>query len=418
MPTAEYIIQTEHTSGLTAKHYHGESISTLNTWAANNIPANAVISNIEVYYSGKLSLGDTKFYVGYTNDSADEPGQKIISDQLTTSQKSWRQPVSFSGRNIISSYSRINVWMSSGIVYKKFTCYSFKIIWTYSIPTYTITVKAGKGGTVTGGGTYQNQATATLTATANTGYDFVKWSDGITSESRTVSVTGDATYTAEFAPQTCEIILACSGGFNGAEAILSGGGWYKFGDTITINAEIPQYHKFKFWFTEPPSPPMKIETTSATITIGERFCSDRNLYTPITLYCGIEFTGYIVKAEVQPSGTGKVRWGNIITFDNGEKVYWDAEEVTSEGVSVKLSDYAGFYVEAIPEKNYKFLKWGDGNTENPRNIELKGDTTFTAIFRKLPPKFNSASMKYMDKQISASNKVICNEGFIISVEVT
>ena len=55
-------------------------------------------------------------------------------------------------------------------------------------------------GTVTGGGTYNGGATATLTATPNTGYHFVQWQDGNTQNPRTITVTGDATYTAAFAP--------------------------------------------------------------------------------------------------------------------------------------------------------------------------------------------------------------------------
>lgn len=206
---AEYIIQSEHTSGSTAKHYHGEAISTLNSWAANanNIPSNAIVDRITVYYSGKLSLGDTKFYVGYTNDSATEPGQKIISDQLTTSQKTWEENLSFSGRNINSgSYSRINVWMSSGIIYKKFTCYSFKIRYYYSIPNYTISANYNSTmGTVTGVGTYQNQATATITATPNSGYKFVGWANQsgvIISNANPYSftVTNNTTLNAVFEP--------------------------------------------------------------------------------------------------------------------------------------------------------------------------------------------------------------------------
>lgn len=66
------------------------------------------------------------------------------------------------------------------------------------VPTYTITVNATAGGTVTGGGTYESGKTVTLTATPNTGYRFVKWSDGNTSATRTITVTADATYTATF----------------------------------------------------------------------------------------------------------------------------------------------------------------------------------------------------------------------------
>ncbi len=55
-------------------------------------------------------------------------------------------------------------------------------------------------GTVSGGGSYAAGATATLTATPNTGYHFVQWQDGNTQNPRTITVTGDATYTAAFAP--------------------------------------------------------------------------------------------------------------------------------------------------------------------------------------------------------------------------
>ena len=63
---------------------------------------------------------------------------------------------------------------------------------------YTLTVNAGTGGTVSGGGTYEHGTSATITATPNSGYKFVKWSDGNTSAARTITVTGNATYTAVF----------------------------------------------------------------------------------------------------------------------------------------------------------------------------------------------------------------------------
>lgn len=66
--------------------------------------------------------------------------------------------------------------------------------------TYTVTVEASplEGGTVTGGGTYTENTTVTLTATANAGYEFVKWRDGEIKATRTITVTKDETYTAEF----------------------------------------------------------------------------------------------------------------------------------------------------------------------------------------------------------------------------
>ena len=35
---------------------------------------------------------------------------------------------------------------------------------------------------------------------------------------------------------------------------------------------------------------------------------------------------------------------------------------------------------AIPENNYRFVAWGDGNTSNPRSARITSDTTFNAIF--------------------------------------
>ena len=68
-------------------------------------------------------------------------------------------------------------------------------------PQYTITVTANNDayGTVTGGGVYDSAATATLTATPNEGYKFVNWSDGNENNPRLITVTANATYTANFA---------------------------------------------------------------------------------------------------------------------------------------------------------------------------------------------------------------------------
>lgn len=74
---------------------------------------------------------------------------------------------------------------------------------------------------------------------------------------------------------------------------------------------------------------------------------------------------------------------------------------------------------AAANNGYKFVKWSDGVDINPRPITVgNNDATYTAEFLKNPPQFLSVEMKYLDKQISASNKVICNEDFIISVKIT
>lgn len=65
----------------------------------------------------------------------------------------------------------------------------------YSI---TVTVNDASMGSATGGGVYDKNTTATLTAIANPNFKFVKWDDGNTDNPRTVKVTGDASYKAMF----------------------------------------------------------------------------------------------------------------------------------------------------------------------------------------------------------------------------
>jgi hypothetical protein len=70
----------------------------------------------------------------------------------------------------------------------------------FEINTYTVTVLANyaERGTVTGSGDYPQDSTATITATANTGYHFVEWHDGNTDNPREFTVPRDTTFTAIF----------------------------------------------------------------------------------------------------------------------------------------------------------------------------------------------------------------------------
>ena len=74
------------------------------------------------------------------------------------------------------------------------------MIFTSCNKQYTITTAAepAEGGTVTGGGTFDAQAEATLTATPNAGWEFVQWQDNSKENPVKVTVTKDETWTAHF----------------------------------------------------------------------------------------------------------------------------------------------------------------------------------------------------------------------------
>lgn len=70
------------------------------------------------------------------------------------------------------------------------------------VTLHTVTANATDEtmGYVTGGGEYPQGGTATLIAVPFGQNYFVRWNDGNTDNPRTITVTGDMTFTAEFAP--------------------------------------------------------------------------------------------------------------------------------------------------------------------------------------------------------------------------
>lgn len=140
----------------------------------------------------------TATYKNYTvtwNGNGGTPSKSSSSfhynDALGTLPTATRTGYTFKGWST-SANGSVNV-SSTTKVTNNVTYYA---IW--QINSYTLTVTAGTGGTVSGGGLYNYGATATLKATPSAGYHFVKWSDGNMNASRTVIVTKNATYTATF----------------------------------------------------------------------------------------------------------------------------------------------------------------------------------------------------------------------------
>jgi hypothetical protein len=77
----------------------------------------------------------------------------------------------------------------------------------------TVTCDANRG-TVKGGGEYPKNYSATLTATPKEGCMFVGWSDGNTDNPRTVTVSGNANYTAQFTKSSYTIYVNQDGTSN------------------------------------------------------------------------------------------------------------------------------------------------------------------------------------------------------------
>ena len=199
----------------------------------------------------------------------------------------------------------------------------------FAINVYTVTLST-QNGTVTGAGEYEHGTEVTLTATPNEGYHFVKWSDGETNVTRSITVTSNVTLTAEFAINVYTVTLTAENG------IVTGDGEYNHGTEVTLTATPNEGYHFVKW-SDGDTNPTRTITVTDNVTLTAEFAI--NVYT-VTL-----------------------------TAENGT-VTGDGEY--NHGTEVTLT--------AIPNEGYHFVKWSDGVIEATRTITVIADVTLTAEF--------------------------------------
>jgi uncharacterized repeat protein (TIGR02543 family) len=154
-----------------------------------------------------------------------------------------------------TGYTFIN-WTENGNVVSSNAIYTFTVtgdhnlVANFTLNTYTITASANPtaGGTVSGAGNYNHGASCTLTATPNTGYTFVKWTENgsqVSSQANyTFTVTGYRNLVAHFSSQSY-IITATADPVEGG--VVTGSGGYDFGDLCTLTATANTGYTFVNW---------------------------------------------------------------------------------------------------------------------------------------------------------------------------
>ena len=178
---------------------------------------------------------------------------------------------------------------------------------------------------------------AQISATPNFGYHFVQWNDGNSDNPRQVQVTGDTTYTATFDKNTYAISLSCNEEQGSVEGVTSA----KYLDTVTISATPNINYHFVQWSDGVTDNPRTLELTQDTILTAE-FAP--NTYTITT-------------------------------------VSSDTQRGTTQGdTTVNYLEY--ITISASASYGYHFVQWNDGNSDNPRQVQVTGDTTYTATFDK------------------------------------
>ena len=154
----------------------------------------------------------------------------------------------------------------------------------YKMFTVTATSASETMGSVAGGGTYESGTNATLTATANTGYEFVKWSNDVTDNSYTFEVTSDVTLTATFQALTYTITY----NLNGGSLTTDKNSFTIDTETFTLDTPTRTGYDFGGWFDNADF------TGDAIIQIAKGTTGDKAFYakwTPIVYTIGYDLAG-------------------------------------------------------------------------------------------------------------------------------
>ena len=203
---------------------------------------------------------------------------------------------------------------------------------------YNISVSANptNGGTVSGGGTYQQGQSCTVTATANNGYAFTNWTENgnvvSNNANYTFVVNGNRTLVANFTQQNYSINVSANPALGGT---VTGGGAFHYGDNCTVVATANNGYTFTNW-TEGGNVVSTNASYNFTVT-GNR-----------TLVAHFNAQSYTITATAEPSVGGTVTGGG--TFNYGQ--------------SCTLT--------ATPATGYNFVRW----TKNGQQVSTNATYTF------------------------------------------
>ncbi len=244
-------------------------------------------------------------------------------------------------------YTFVN-WTENGSVVFTNPTYQFTaindraLVANFEINTYTIIASANPvaGGTVEGTGEYTYGQTATLRATANTGYSFVSWTEDnevVSTESEySFMVTSNRRLVANFSVSTYTITASANPAEGGT---VEGADEYTYGQTATLRATANEDYNFTNW-TE------NDEVVSTDAEYSFTVTADRNLVANFIYNA----TVYTITATANPAEGGTVE---------GAGEYRDGETVS---------------LSASARTNYHFVNW----TENDAIVSTNPDYTFTA----------------------------------------
>ena len=256
-----------------------------------------------------------------------------------------------------ASYSFVN-WTENGNVVSTNRNYTFTVTSNRTLvanfqaqpQNYNISVSANptNGGTVTGGGSYQQGQSCTVNATPATGYNFVRWTENgqqvSTNASYTFTVTGNRTLVAQFQLQSFSITASADPNNGGT---VTGGGTYNYGQSCTLSATHATGYTFVNWTKNGQQ-----VSTNASYTF--------NVTSSGAYVAHFQIQSYNIAVVAKPANGGTVTGGGTYTYGQNCTITATANE------------------------GYDFINWTENNipvSTNPSySFNVTGNHSFAANF--------------------------------------
>ena len=315
---------------------------TYNTWILFGDPTltlrNAIPQSMGVSHASSMGTSATSFTVNASN------GDGALAT-LTRDNEIMGSATITNGTCSINFTAPQTIGTATLTVfgYNKITYVTTINITNSGTQEYTVSVSANptNGGTVTGGGSYDQGQSCTVTATPNIGFSFVNWTeDGrvvSTNTSYTFVVNDRRNLVANFnrVPQNFLVNVSANPAEGGQ---VQGGGFYQLGQSCTVSATSNANYSFTSW-TENDT---VVSTDSTyTFTVNESHTLVANFtYIPQT---------FTIKVSANPANGGTV---------SGNGSYQEGQSCT---------------VIATPNLRYSFINW----TENDTVVSTDSRYTFT-----------------------------------------
>ena len=285
--------------------------------------------------------------------------------------------------------------------------------------TYTLTLTASEGGTVTPeSGTYSENESVELLATPDSTYVFAYWIGSLTSTDNPLSVTMDAdkNFTANFEKKQYPLTIVVEGEGAVTEEIVTNGRVedYDVGTLVQLTATPSEGWKFDKWVE------IGVDTNPLQVAITDSITLTAKFYNPTSLVKNLEVTDILYEsasfsAEYENEYDGSditTKTGFVISasssFTDSDSIQANFENQKFNIVKDGLSSNTTYYIKAFVENEFgKYVS-------DVQSFEtLNGGYNFiTSNSTKVG--YDSAVLTTKYNQISEAIIEVSEKGFIIS----